>query len=105
MAIEAFSALAHSSRLTIFRLLVKIEPEGMPVGDISRALDILPSTLSGHLAILRRAGLVKPTRKQREIYYRADLAEMGQLVHFMLDDCCNGDQKACNPIAELLHQA
>ena len=48
-AINAFAALAQESRMAIYRLLVKEEPHGLPVGEVSRRLDIVPSTLSGHL--------------------------------------------------------
>lgn len=101
-AIEAFAALAQPNRLAVFRLLVKMEPGGLPVGEISRQLDIVPSTLSGHLAVLRRAGLVISLRQQREIHYRANLDGMGQLIHFMLDECCNGESATCVQVSDLL---
>jgi len=101
-AIEAFAALAQDSRMTIYRLLVREEPHGMRVSEISRQLDIVPSTLSGHLAILKRAGLLKATRNQREIHYSANLGTMGNLVSFMLKDCCNGQVENCQEIISLL---
>lgn len=101
-AIEAFGALAQSSRMTIYRLLVQQGPDGLQVGEISRRLDIVPSTLSGHLAVLRRAGLVKAKRHQREIHYSADLDVMNELVGFMLADCCNGQVENCSQILSLL---
>lgn len=101
-AIEAFAALAQDSRMSIYRLLVKEEPKGLPVGEISQRLDIVPSTLSGHLAILKRSGLVKSTRHQREIHYAANLDSMGDLVRFMLEDCCEGRVENCGDIAALV---
>ncbi|PCI31950.1 MAG: transcriptional regulator [Alphaproteobacteria bacterium] len=101
LAIENFSALAQDSRLAIFRLLVTKQPEGLPVGEISRLLNIVPSTLSGHLGILKRAGLLKSTRQQREIHYAANLDHMGELVRFMLKDCCNGQVENCRDIISL----
>jgi len=101
-AIEAFGALAQSSRMTIYRLLVQQGPGGLQVGEISRRLDIVPSTLSGHMAVLRRAGLVKAKRHQREIHYSADLDVMNDLVGFMLADCCNGQVENCSQILRLL---
>ncbi len=102
LAIENFSALAQDSRLAIFRLLVSKEPHGLPVGEISRMLDIVPSTLSGHLGILKRAGLLKSTRQQREIHYTANLDHMGVLIRFMLQDCCNGQVENCGEIISLV---
>ena len=101
-AIEAFASLAQDSRLAIFRLLVRKEPDGLPVGEISRQLDIVPSTLSGHLGVLKRAGLLKSTRHQREIHYAANLEAMSTLVRFMLEDCCNGRVENCGEIITLL---
>lgn len=104
-AIEAFASLAQDSRLAIFRLLVRKEPDGLPVGEISRQLNIVPSTLSGHLGVLKRAGLLKSTRHQREIHYAADLEAMGDLVRFMLEDCCDGRVENCGEIISLLDSA
>lgn len=104
-AIDAFAALAQDSRLAIYRMLVREEPNALRVGDISRRLDIVPSTLSGHLAVLRRAGLLKSTRHQREIHYSANIAAMNDLVGFMLKDCCNGQVENCVEILSLLDPA
>jgi ArsR family transcriptional regulator, arsenate/arsenite/antimonite-responsive transcriptional repressor len=104
-AIEVFAALAQESRLEIFRLLVREEPHGLPVGEISRRLDIVPSTLSGHLGVLKRARLLKSTRHQREIHYFANLAAINGLVGFMLEDCCNGQLENCGEILSLLKSA
>lgn len=101
-AVETFTALAQESRLAIYRLLVKEEPHGLPVGEISRRLDIVPSTLSGHLGVLKRAGLLKSTRHQREIHYATNLNAMGDLVRFMLEDCCDGKVENCGEIASLI---
>ena len=54
-AVAALSALAHPGRLAIFRLLVKAGPEGMAAGDIARAGESLPNTLSNNLNILSGA--------------------------------------------------
>lgn len=94
-AIDAFSALAQESRLAIFKLLVREEPQGLPVGEISRRLNIVPSTLSGHLGVLKRSGLLNSTRHQREIHYAANLETMGTLVDYLLADCCEGKVENC----------
>ncbi len=105
LAIEAFAALAQDSRLAIYRLLVREGPGGLPVGDISKALDIVPSTLSGHLGVLRRAKLLNSTRRKREIHYAANLGAMRDLLRFMLEDCCGGRVEHCGEIVSLLKGA
>jgi len=101
-AIEAFAALAQDTRMSIYRLLVRQEPGSLRVGEISERLAIVPSTLSGHLSILKRAGLLKSTRHQREIHYSADISAMNDLIGFLLQDCCNGQLENCGEILTLL---
>jgi len=101
-AIEAFAALAQDTRMSIYRLLVRQEPKSLRVGEISDRLNIVPSTLSGHLAILKRAGLLKSERHQREIHHSADIGTMNNLIGFLLQDCCNGQMENCGEILMLL---
>ncbi|WP_127088910.1 ArsR/SmtB family transcription factor [Aquabacter cavernae] len=99
IAIDRLSALAQDSRLAIFRLLVKAGEEGVAAGDVARALDIPANTLSSHLAILSKAGLVMGARRGRSIIYVADIAAMGELLVYLLEDCCGGHPELCAPVA------
>jgi DNA-binding transcriptional ArsR family regulator len=99
-AILALAALAQSTRLGVFRLLVKHEPEGLAAGDIARAIAVPQNTMSAHLAILARAGLVMSERKSRSIIYRANLARFQDLTSFMVENCCGGRAELCAPVAE-----
>jgi ArsR family transcriptional regulator, arsenate/arsenite/antimonite-responsive transcriptional repressor len=98
-AIISLAALAQSTRLSVFRLLVKHEPEGLAAGEIAKALAVPQNTMSAHLAVLARAGLVLSERKSRSIIYRADLAALQSLTSFMVEDCCGGRAEQCAPIA------
>jgi ArsR family transcriptional regulator, arsenate/arsenite/antimonite-responsive transcriptional repressor len=100
--ILALAALAQSTRLDVFRLLVKHEAQGLAAGDIAKALAVPQNTMSSHLAILSRAGLVSAQRFGRSIVYRADLARFGAVVLFMLRDCCDGRPEICAPLIENL---
>ena len=102
-AILALAALAQSTRLDVFRLLVKHEPEGLAAGDIAKALAVPQNTMSSHLAILSRAGLVTARRFSRSIVYRADLKAFQAVVLFMLRDCCDGRPEICAPLIEEPH--
>ncbi|MCE8421241.1 metalloregulator ArsR/SmtB family transcription factor, partial [Rhodovulum sulfidophilum] len=79
-AIDAFGALAHDTRLQIFRLLVQRGPMGTPAMEVGRLLDLKPSTLSGHLATLKRAGLVETERQHREVLYSPRFDAVNGLV-------------------------
>jgi ArsR family transcriptional regulator len=94
-AIHAFAALAQPTRLDVFRLLVAHEPDGIPAGEVARRLDVPHNTLSSHLAILARAGLVVAARQSRSILYRARLDAVRDLADFLVKDCCGGRPQIC----------
>lgn len=102
-AIDVFAALAQPTRISVFRLLVQVGPAGLPALEISRRLGTVASTLSGHLAILKRSGILTATRHQREIHYAANLAAVNELIAFLLSDCCGGQVSNCGDILSLLN--
>jgi DNA-binding transcriptional ArsR family regulator len=97
-AVDALGALAHETRLSVFRMLVKAGPEGMIAGAIAEALAVPPSTMSHHLATLERAGLVRSERESRLIRYRADYQGMRRLLTFLMQDCCQGMPELCGDL-------
>jgi ArsR family transcriptional regulator, arsenate/arsenite/antimonite-responsive transcriptional repressor len=101
-AILALAALAQPTRLDAFRLLVKSEPNGLAAGDIATSLAVPQNTMSSHLSILTRAGLVTAKRSGRSIVYRADLPHFQNVVLYLLKDCCGGNPDICAPLIESL---
>ena len=102
LAIISLGALAQSTRLETFRLLVRHEPGGLAAGEVARQLDIPQNTMSTHLAILSRAGLITAERHSRSIVYRANLDALRALTLFLVKDCCEGRAELCVPLAEEL---
>jgi ArsR family transcriptional regulator len=98
--ILALAALAQSTRLDVFRLLVKREPDGLAAGEIAKALAVPQNTMSAHLAVLSRAGLVSAQRTGRSIVYRADLSSFQSMMSFLVNDCCDGRPEICAPLIE-----
>nr|WP_051330686.1 metalloregulator ArsR/SmtB family transcription factor [Niveispirillum irakense] len=96
-AIEAFAALSQETRLSIFRLLVQVGHEGLHAGEVAARLGVAPSTLSHHLGILERAGLLRSWRVQRQIFYATDYDGTRRLIAFMMEDCCQGRPELCGP--------
>ena len=94
-ALAALAALGQPTRLQIFRLLVRKEPTGFPAGAIANAIGCPHNTLSSHIAILTRAGLVQGTREGRTIIYRANPIGMRSLIAFLVTDCCDGRPELC----------
>jgi DNA-binding transcriptional ArsR family regulator len=99
-AILALGALAQGTRLDTFRLLVKSEPEGIPAGELARSLGVPQNTLSAHLSILARAGLIVGERYSRSIIYRANLETFRKLTLFMVQECCGGRDQLCAPLLD-----
>jgi ArsR family transcriptional regulator, arsenate/arsenite/antimonite-responsive transcriptional repressor len=104
-AIRALSALAHPGRLEVFRLLVRAGPEGLAAGDIARATDSLPNTLSTNLGILAAAGLVASRREGRRVVYTAGYGRMRELLGFLMEDCCGGRAEICAGVLESVGRA
>lgn len=104
-AISALSALAHPARLDTFRLLVKHEPTGVPVGELARVMGAPQNTMSTHLRILANAGLIFGERHSRSIVYRADLGRFQELTVFLVKDCCGGSADFCGSLLACLGPA
>ena len=101
-AVLALAALSQSTRLEAFRTLVRHEPDGLAAGDLARLLEVPQNTLSAHLSVLSRAGLVTSERHSRSIVYRASLAEFQKVALYLLQDCCGGRPEICAPVIESL---
>ena len=84
--VEAFKALAHLSRLQIVFFLVRAGRE-LAAGEIQAELEIPAPTLSHHLDVLRRAGVVQSRREERFIYYAIRPDTVSDLVR-LLTACC-----------------
>lgn len=97
-ATAVLAALAQPTRLDAFRLVMRHEPAGLPAGEIARRLEVPQNTLSTHLAILERAGLLASERQGRTIVYRAELDRMRELTSFLVSDCCDGRPELCAPL-------
>lgn len=94
-ATQGFGALAHESRLQVFRLLMREGPGGLPAGVVSGRTGIAPSTLSFHLTHLERARLLRSWRVQRQIFYAVDIDGTRQLIAYLTEECCGGRPETC----------
>lgn len=102
-AVRTLGALANTTRLTLVRSLVTAGPSGMIAGELATTIGASPSRTSFHLATLAEAGLIEATREAREIRYRVSFQRLGDLVAFILEDCCQGSadlRACCAPLAK-----
>jgi ArsR family transcriptional regulator len=97
-ALTVFGALSQPTRLDAFRLLVKHEPEGMAAGEVARVLKVPQNTMSVHLGILSRAGLVSFERHSRSIVFRAEIDRVREIASFLVSQCCGGRPELCAPL-------
>jgi arsenate reductase len=101
-AIDGLASLAQVTRLSAFRHLIAAHPATLPAGEIARLCDVPHNTMSTHLGILARAGLVTAERQGRVMNYRANLGGLRGLVGFLMRDCCEGRPELCGDLSRLL---
>lgn len=94
-AVVALTALAQSSRLAIFRLLVTSGSDGISAGKIGQELSLPAATLSFHLKELSHAGLIQGTQEGKFVFYRVNFFQMNALLAFLAEHCCQGSGTDC----------
>jgi DNA-binding transcriptional ArsR family regulator len=101
-ALAALAALGQPVRLAVFRALVRAGDHGMIASEVAAAVGARQNTLSVHLAVLGRAGLVRSAREGRAVRFRADLEGLRALLGFLMEDCCGGRPEVCRPVLDAL---
>ncbi len=87
---QAFFAMGDPTRLKILELL---KNEELCVSDICSRFSITQPSVSHHLDILKRAGLVTSDKRGREVYYRFNREAVV--------DCCGQQMKVLSIKMEL----
>ncbi|MDO5674979.1 MAG: metalloregulator ArsR/SmtB family transcription factor [bacterium] len=90
-----FQVLASEVRLSLFRLLVRHEPEGLVAGEIAKALQVSNTNLSFHLKELLYTGLISVEKEGRFLRYRANIPLMLETIAFLTEECCSGQPELC----------
>ncbi|NES20579.1 MAG: helix-turn-helix transcriptional regulator [Symploca sp. SIO3E6] len=96
-ALDMLSALSHETRLRVVRYLIQCGEQGASAGEVGKQVDAISSRASFHLSALEQAGVISSERQSRKIIYRANLRNIGDLMSFLLNDCCDNhpDIRAC----------
>jgi DNA-binding transcriptional ArsR family regulator len=97
IAARSLAALGHEGRLLAFRLLVEAGPEGLPAGEIARRTGTLQNTSSSNLSILAATGLIRSRREGRSIIYSVAHDHFGELLEYLVQDCCGARPDLCAP--------
>ena len=90
-ALDMLGALSQETRLRVVRYLVQCGAEGASAGDVGKQVDATSSRASFHLSALEHAGVITSERQSRNIIYRAHTQNLGNLISFLLNDCCNNN--------------
>ena len=99
LAVAALGALAHETRLEIFRLLVRAGGDGLSVGRIAEGLGVEANgRLTFHLKELVAAGLAASRQEGRFVFYSTDYVAMNELLRYLTEDCCGG--LGCGEVVE-----
>ena len=96
-AVKIMAALAQTTRMRVFRLLMMSGSKGMAAGKIAKTLDVPQSTLSSHLKILEAADILSSERQERKIVYRAEIKKVRSFVSHIVNDCCDRHKDICTP--------
>jgi ArsR family transcriptional regulator len=93
-AAAQLEALGNTTRLPIYRTLVRAGEGGLAVGKLQLKLDIAGSTLSHHIRKLVEVDLISQERQATTLICRANYASMNGLIGYLADECC-ADTSGC----------
>ncbi len=74
---DFFRTLGHPARIRVLELLCDREHA---VHELLAEIDIEPSNLSHQLAVLRRSGLVTPSRRDGQVFYTVAVPQVRDLL-------------------------
>jgi DNA-binding transcriptional ArsR family regulator len=94
-AAARLEALGNTTRLKIYRMLVRAGHAGLPVGRLQERLKIPASTLSHHIKTLVAVGLVSQLREGTTLICHAEYDVMRGLVGFLVAECC-AEETSCS---------
>lgn len=92
-AANRLAELGNTTRLAIFRYLVKAGHDGASVGQVQKELEVPGSTLSHHISRLVRVGLIQQVRESNTLYCLPQYEVLTELIDFLQSECCSGIEK------------
>lgn len=87
-AAKRLEALGNTTRLKIYRALIRAGHAGIPAGKLSEKLKVGASTMSYHLKELMAVGLVSQRREGVTLFCHAEYDTMQDLLDFLVAECC-----------------
>lgn len=93
---DRLEALGNTTRLELYRHLVRAGRDGLAVGDVQARTGVPRSTLSHHLHKLVAVGLVTQERQGTTLICRADYPAMHATLGFLERECCADAARRCD---------
>ena len=87
---DTMKALSDPTRRRILELLKK---GPMPAGELGKEFDMTGATLSHHLSILKKVGLVQDQKKGTFIYYEINTSVMEDLLSWVVSFMGDKDEQ------------
>ncbi len=86
-----FSALAHRSRVDVFKCLLAHHPTGLKARRLSRETGLAPSTLSHHLREMEKGGVIKREARGQSTITSLNLEALTQIASGLMKLCCSAE--------------
>ena len=87
---DTIKALSDPTRRRILELLKK---GSMPAGELGKEFDMTGATMSHHLSILKKSGLVQDQKKGTFIYYEINTSVMEDLLSWVVSFMGDKDEQ------------
>lgn len=94
---DVFQALAHPARR---RIIAMLRERARSAGAIAEDFDFAKPTLSGHLNVLKAAGLVTVERRGTSLVYAANMSVLEEAMSGLMDMLQLSDPNALKPRKE-----
>ena len=94
---DIYQALSHPTRRQIIALL---RQRAHSAGEIAEACQVAKPTLSGHLNVLKNAGLISHERQQQTLIYRVNISVLEDAITQLMDLFKIGEGGALAPFGE-----
>ncbi len=88
---KAFKELGHTTRVQVYKHIIRAGKQGISVGSLQEKLQIPNSTLSHHISSLVSANLIQQKRVGRTLLCEVSYEMHQAVLSFFQEECCIAD--------------
>ena len=89
---DTLSALAHPTRVDIFKCLLAHYPKGLKAATLSAEAALAPSTLSHHLREMEKGGVIVRHTQGQSTITSLDLKSLTRITADLMQICCSVEE-------------